>query len=101
MQAGVNQSKSSLGGTVEVTGAVAAMAGDIFFSNRITDAFAAVVDAGMPGVAVAYENRPVGTTDSQGELLVPGLRSYQKNRISIRSDQPAGRCRTLQRHARS
>jgi outer membrane usher protein len=82
VQAGVNQSKSSLGGTVEVTGAVAAMAGDIFFSNRITDAFA-VVDAGMPGVAVAYENRPVGTTDSQGELLVPGLRSYQKNRISI------------------
>jgi outer membrane usher protein len=82
VQADANQSKTSLGGNIEVSGAVATMASDVFFSNRINDAFA-VVDAGAPGVAVAYENRPVGTTDSQGKLLVPGLRSYQKNRISI------------------
>jgi outer membrane usher protein len=82
LQAGVSQSRSSVGGTIEATGAVATMAGDIFMSNRINDAFA-VVDAGAPGVPVSLENRPIGTTDSAGMLLVPGLRSYQRNRISI------------------
>jgi outer membrane usher protein len=82
VQAGADQSKGTLGGTVEISGAVATMAHDVFFSDRINDAFA-VVDAGAPGVAVMYENRPVGTTDSQGELLVPGLRSYQRNQISV------------------
>jgi outer membrane usher protein len=32
---------------------------------------------------VSYENRPAGTSDSQGKVLVPTLRSYQKNKISI------------------
>jgi outer membrane usher protein len=82
VQVGAAQSNAALGGTLEVSGAVATMAHDVFFSDRITDAFA-VIDAGAPGVAVSYENRPVGTTDSQGELLVPGLRSYQKNLISV------------------
>jgi len=81
-QAGLNQTRSSVGGTMEATGAVATMAGDVFMSNRIDDAFA-VVDAGAPGITVSLENRPIGKTDSQGMLLVPGLRSYQKNRISI------------------
>jgi outer membrane usher protein len=82
LQAGVSQTRSSVGGTIEATGAVATMAGDIFMSNRINDAFA-VVDAGAPDVPVFLENRPIGKTDSQGMLLVPGLRSYQRNRISI------------------
>jgi outer membrane usher protein len=68
--------------TAEVNGAVAAMGGGVFLANHINDAFA-VVDAGVPGVAVSYENRPIGTTDANGKLLVSGLRSYQTNKIAI------------------
>jgi outer membrane usher protein len=82
LQASVDQARSAIGATLEASGAVAGMAGDVFLSNRINDAFA-VVDAGAPGIAVSLENRPVGETDSQGMLLVPGLRSYQRNQISI------------------
>jgi outer membrane usher protein len=54
----------------------------MFLSNRIDDAFA-VVDAGLPGIEVLYENRPVGKTNSDGKILIPGLRSYQKNQVAI------------------
>lgn len=82
VQAGATRGNSNSGTTLDVAGAIATMGGDVFLSNRIDDAFA-VVDAGAPGVAVSYENRPAGTSDSQGKVLVPTLRSYQKNKISI------------------
>ena len=40
----------------------------------------------MPDLAdieVLYENRPVGKTNSTGKILIPGLRSYQKNQVAI------------------
>jgi outer membrane usher protein len=58
------------------------MGGGVFFANRIDDAFA-VVETGAPGVEVFHENRSVGVTDSAGRALVPGLRSYQPNKVSI------------------
>jgi outer membrane usher protein len=78
----VQQAGGSTGGTAQVQGAVAVMGGGVFLSNRIDDAFA-VVDAGAPGVDVLYENRPAGKTNAQGLLLIPSLRSYQKNQIAI------------------
>ena len=69
-------------GTIVADGAVAVAGGGVFLTNRVDDAFA-VVDAGAPGVEVSYENRPVGTTNKDGLLLVPGLRSYEKNKITI------------------
>ena len=56
--------------------------GDIFFANRVDDAFA-VVDAGAPGIDVYHENRPVARTDGSGKAIVPSLNSYQPNKISI------------------
>jgi outer membrane usher protein len=32
---------------------------------------------------VLYENRPIGETNASGKLLVPNLRAYGSNRISI------------------
>jgi len=78
----VQQAGGSMGGTAQVQGAVAVMGGGVFLSNRIDDAFA-VVDAGAPNVDVLYENRPAGKTNAQGLLLIPSLRSYQKNQIAI------------------
>jgi outer membrane usher protein len=83
VEVGVEQSQGTvLRGTGQVDGAVAAMGGGVFFSNRIDDAFA-VVDAGVPGVPVLHENRLVGETNDSGKLLVPNLRAYGNNKISI------------------
>jgi len=71
---------------VRAQGSVVVAGGGVFLSDRIEDSFA-VVNAGAPGVAVQFENRPVGMTGRSGRLLVPGLRSYQRNVISI---DPAG-----------
>jgi outer membrane usher protein len=71
-----------LRGLAQVDGAIAQMGSGVFVTNRIDDSFA-VVDAGSPGVPVLYENRPVGETNGSGKLLVPNLRAYGKNKISI------------------
>ena len=82
-QAGVEQSSGSVvRGIAQVDGAVATMGRGVFFTNRIDDAFA-VVDTGTPGIPVFHENRPIGETDSRGQLLVPNLRAYGNNKISI------------------
>jgi outer membrane usher protein len=66
----------------EVEGSVATMGGGVFLANRIDDSFA-VVDVGAPGVEVFHENRSVGRTGASGRILVPSLRSHQRNRISV------------------
>ena len=78
----VRQVGSSVGGSLQAQGAVAVIDGGVFLSNRIDDAFA-VVDAGLADIEVLYENRPVGKTNGAGKILIPGLRSYQKNQVAI------------------
>jgi len=79
---GVNQDGDGANAALELRGSIIAMGNHLFFSDWINNAFA-VVDAGAPGVEVSYENRPVGKTDANGMLLVPTLRSYEKNTIAI------------------
>jgi outer membrane usher protein len=67
----------------EARGALSFVDGGLFASNRIDDAFAVVDTDGVGGIRVDRENRPVGTTDSSGRFLVPDLRSFDVNRISI------------------
>jgi outer membrane usher protein len=68
--------------TAEVEGAVAAMGSGVFLTNRVEDAFA-VVDVGVPDMEVYHENRLVGRTGGSGRILVPNLRSHQRNRITV------------------
>ena len=81
-EAGVEQYEDLYRATGQVDGAVVFAGRDVFLSNRIDDAFV-VVDAGAPGIDVQYENRPAGRTNRHGKLLVPDLRSYEANQISI------------------
>jgi outer membrane usher protein len=81
-EASVYQDSSGVQGTAEVEGAVATLGGGVFFTNRIDDAFA-VVNTGVAGIPVFYENRPVGVTNASGLALITGLRSYQPNKIAI------------------
>ena len=63
-------------------GSLVAAGGGIFAANTIYDSFA-VVDAGVPGVPVLLQNRPVAETGRNGKALVTGLRSYTRNKVSI------------------
>jgi outer membrane usher protein len=65
------------------------VAADQIDGQRIDDSFA-VVDTGVPDVGVMLENRPVGRTDANGQLLVRGLRAYEANKMAIDvTDLPA------------
>jgi outer membrane usher protein len=79
---GAQQFGPSSQATGEVEGAIAAINGGVFLTNRIDDAFA-VVDAGAPGVDVTYENRPAGRTNEQGQLLVPRLHANDTSWLTI------------------
>lgn len=67
---------------VTADGAFTVAGGGVYMSRPVRDAFA-VVDAGAPGITVLSENQPMGVTGKSGKLLVPGLRAYEANRISI------------------
>jgi outer membrane usher protein len=82
VRAGVSQSGTGGAGFLGLRGSIATLDGGVFLSNWIDDGFA-VVATGMPGVPVLNENRTVGVTDASGRLLIPNLRSYQKNGIAI------------------
>lgn len=86
----VEQSDKNVSVRGQVDGALILAGGDVFISDRIEDSFG-VVDAGTPDVAVEFENRPAGKTNRRGRLLVPNLRSYEENSLSI---DPAG-CRSM------
>lgn len=71
----------------DALGSVVWMDGDIQFARRIYDGFALVSTNGVAGVPVLHENRPLGTTDSKGYLLIPDLNAYQNNQVSIDPSQ--------------
>lgn len=72
------------------SGALLIMDGRLRSLPRATDGFAVVSTSGVPDVTVRLENRPVGRTDGRGTLVVPRLNAYQRNRLSIDTeDLPA------------
>ena len=82
VEAGVVQNSGDVSVTATVEGAVAVLGGNVYASNRIDDSFA-VVDAHAPGVKVQHQNLLVGATNDDGKILIPGLTSYNKNKIAI------------------
>jgi outer membrane usher protein len=81
--AGVEQNGTDLATQLSAQGGIVLAGGSLFFSNRVDDSFAVVSTGDAPDVGVLYENRPVGRTGSDGKLLVPFLRSYQRNTIAL------------------
>lgn len=79
----VGAARSLWGG---VQGSVVAMAGRLFATNHLPDAFA-LVATGAPNVPVRYENQRLGTTDRRGHLFVPSVTAYHPARFAI---EPVG-----------
>ncbi len=65
------------------SGSAAWVGGMPFLAREIRDAFAVVQVNGFEDVRVMLENQEIGRTDGSGRILVPGLRPYQHNKVSI------------------
>lgn len=81
--AGIDHSSGRLASRAGARGSLVMAGGDIFASDRVDDSFAIVSTGDVAGVPVLYENRPVGRTNSRGKLLLPSLRSFQDNRLTV------------------
>jgi outer membrane usher protein len=65
------------------SGALVLMDGDVHAARTISDSFATVEVGGIPGMTVYQDNQPIATTDANGVALVPYLRSFDVNRLSV------------------
>lgn len=70
---------------LRASGAVGSAGGLLFAARQSDDAFALVTVPGAAGLNVYRENQHLATTDDQGCAIVPGLRAYELNRISLTS----------------
>jgi outer membrane usher protein len=68
--------------SVDLSGSLVAMDGTVLAARHVGRGFA-LVSTGQPGLPVLQENRAIGTTDSNGRLLVPDLMPYTRNEIIV------------------
>jgi outer membrane usher protein len=80
---GVDEAPGATSYRAGLDGSLVVGGGSVFAARTIDDSFAIVRTGDVSGVGVSYENRPIGATDSAGELLIPDLRAYQSNRITL------------------
>jgi outer membrane usher protein len=66
-----------------MTGGVAVMGGRGFLTRWLDDSFGVVKVADYADVQIYADNQPVARTNDHGMALVPQLRSFENNRISI------------------
>ena len=67
----------------DVNGGIAILGSDIFMSRRVDQSFAVARVPDYPNITVLADNQPAGRTDQRGTALIPRLRAYDKNEISI------------------
>lgn len=76
--------RSNGGDRVEgsVAGGLVMIGGRAFATEPVDRSFV-LVRTGIPGATARLENRPVGRTDSRGDLIVTNVTPYYGNRISV------------------
>jgi len=67
----------------EAAGSLAFIGDGVFPTRQIQGAFGLVEVPGIPNVTVYADNQAIGTTDKNGDALVPIMRPYQNNPISL------------------
>ncbi|TDX19970.1 outer membrane usher protein [Buttiauxella sp. BIGb0552] len=65
------------------SGALVMMGGGLFAARTIDDGFAVVSTDGIPDLPIKLQNNLIGTSNSQGLLLVTPIKSYENNLLSI------------------
>lgn len=67
----------------EMSGGLASIGGGIYPSRHINGAFGLVRVPDIDGVTVYANNQPVAVTGKDGTALIPNLRAYQNNPLSL------------------
>jgi outer membrane usher protein len=67
----------------QANGSLVWMNNQSFASRRINDSFAVVSTGGIADIPVKLENRVIGNTNHNGNLLVTRLNAWQYNKLSI------------------
>jgi outer membrane usher protein len=70
-------------GQVNILGGIGVVGDHPFLSRQIDDSFGVVRVADYSGVTVLQDNQPVGRTDADGYAVLPQLRAFDINRVSI------------------
>lgn len=85
----------------EASGGLAFIGGGVFPTRQINGAFGLVQVPGIPNVTVYADNQPVGVTDSNGDALIPVMRAYQNNPVSLGAESIplSAQVNTLQENA--
>lgn len=84
-----SQLRDQIAVRTNIRGGVAMAGGTVLPSRYIDNSFAVVRIPGFSDVRVYAENQPVARTNSNGDALIPRLRPYERNQISIeQSDLP-------------
>ena len=69
--------------TLTATGGLVLIGGRGYLTRSVQDSYALIRVPGVGGVHGLVSNQVVGTTDSQGDLLIPTMLHYYGNRIGI------------------
>ena len=77
------QVQGALSTRLAASGGVAVLGGNAFPSRRIDQSFAVVRIPDYPNVRILADNQFAGGTDAAGNALIPRLRAYDINVISI------------------
>ena len=80
---GASRIQGSTTARADVQGGIGMVGGHPFLSRQITDSFAVVRVADYPGVNVLQDNQPAGKTGPDGYAVLPQLRAYDINPVSI------------------
>lgn len=80
----------SFGNTTEVSagvrGGFTAVGRKVLLARQTTAATARVHAPGLAGVAIYQDNRPVAVFDEEGAALIPGVRPFEVNQLSLRPE---------------
>lgn len=71
---------------VSYAGGIGYIGRSVFFSRPITDSFAKVKVGDLEGVRVYSYNNEIGSTNKNGEVIIPNLQSFNENRIDIEAE---------------
>jgi len=69
--------------SLTATGGLVLIGGSAYLTRPVQDSYALIRVPGVAGVHGTMSNQVIGTTDSKGNLLVPGLLHYYGNRVGI------------------
>ncbi len=81
MEAARNQGTTAT--RLNVSGGIALLGNEAYLSRRIEQSFAVVHVSDYPDVRIFADNQPAGLTNRSGSALIPRLRAYDSNIISI------------------